>query len=448
MARPDGRTARRFVALALIGLGALAPRGAAANGRYPLANQLVAQPGDPSHLVARTTFGLLRSTDAGATWTWVCEEALGMLDVAEDPSLALTGDGSAVIAYSQGINVSRDGCSWTAVSGIPAARFAVDVTVSPARPHDALAIELSIDTAGAPDGGSGGTASVYTLHLVGSADDGATWTEIGQPMPGFLGATVEVAPTTADRIYISGKLLATQQPTLARSDDGGLTFTPFAIAGVGADAGAFIGAVDPVDADVVYLRISPTATAPGRVLVSHDGGTTFDTLLTVPGDVSGFALSADGSTLAAGGAGSGLFVGPSATGPFPLTGTVKPSCLTWVGARLLACAQESVDAFAIAASDDQGAHFAPLLHLAEVTPAACPASSSAGICAAKWPVIAAAIGADAGTTPGVDAGKPPAAPSSGCGCALAPTPGADAYALTLLAALLAATRRRYGAVQR
>ena len=420
----------------------MAPRAAAANGRYPLANQLVAQPGDPSHLAARTTFGLLRSADAGATWTWVCEEALGMLDIAEDPSLALTGGGSAVIAFSQGINVSRDGCAWAPVGGIPAARFAVDVTVSPARPHDVLAIELSIDSAGAPDGGSGGTASVYTLHLVGSADDGATWTEIGQPIPGFLGATVEVAPSTADRIYISGKLLASQQPTLARSDDGGLTFTSVAIAGVGADAGAFIGAVDPVDPDVVYLRISPTASAPGRVLVSHDGGTTFETLLTVPGDVSGFALSADGATLAAGGTGSGLFVGPSATGPFPLTGTIKPSCLTWVGARLLACAQESVDAFAIAASDDEGAHFAPLLHLAEVTPAACPAASSAGICVAKWPAIAAAIGADAGT-PGVDAGKPPAAPPTGCSCALTPTTGADAYPFTLLAALvLVAARRR------
>ncbi len=162
MSRPaPGRRWLLFVAFAVV-LLVTATRAlpARANGRYPLANQLVARPGDASHLVARSTFGLLRSDDAGATWTWVCEDALGMLDVAEDPSLALTGDGTTVVAYSQGINVSHDGCTWTPAVGIPAGRFAVDVTVSPARPHDVLAIELSINNSS--DAGAGG----YTLQLV------------------------------------------------------------------------------------------------------------------------------------------------------------------------------------------------------------------------------------------------------------------------------------------
>jgi hypothetical protein len=436
--RAPGR--RWLMVTCLFGLAAAAPRASRANGRYPLANQLVARPGDPSHLVARSTFGLLHSDDAGATWRWVCEEALGMLDVAEDPSLALTGDGSAVIAFSQGINVSRDGCSWTPAIGIPAGRFAVDVTVSPARPHDVLAIELSIDTGGA---GADGAAAEYTLHLVASADDGATWSEVGDPLPGFLGATVEVAPGTADRVYISGKLLATQQPALARSDDGGRTFTTVAIPGVASDAGAFIGGVDPVDPDVVYLRISPTAAAPGRVLVSRDGGATYAQLVTIPGDVSGFALSADGAMLAVGGGDSGLYVGATSGTAFPLTGTVKPSCLTWVGARLIACAKEAIDPFSIAASDDQGAHFTPLLRLSEVTPATCPPSSSAGICPAKWPTIAATLGADAGTTT-PDAGPPTASNHSGCSCALArgSSGGSMIILLAACAALLWLRRRR------
>ena len=440
-----------FVVVVLV-VGARAPS-AWANGRYPLANQLVARPGDVSHLVARTTFGLLRSDDAGATWTWVCEDALGMLDVAEDPSLALTGDGTTVIAYSQGINVSHDGCSWTPAVGIPAGRFAVDVTVSAARPHDVLAIELSIDNGSDASGGG------YTLHLVASGDDGATWADVGDPLPGFLGATVEVAASTPDRVYISGKVLATNQPTLARSDDGGRTFTSVAIAGVASDAGVFIGGVDPVDPDVVYLRTSPTATAPGRVIVTRDGGATFVELVTIPGDVSGFALSADGTTLAVGGVESGLYVGTTArsdassSAAFPPVGTVKPSCLTWVGARLLACAKEAVDMFSIAASDDDGAHFTPLLHLADVTPAECPASSSAGICAREWPPVAAAIGADAGAPPPSDAGVKPVKSSSGCGCDLGSSDSAPTGSLGLLAALLAGRRRRgarraQGAVQR
>lgn len=434
------------VAVALVGSAR-----ARANGRYPLANQLVARPGETSHLVARTTFGLLRSDDAGATWTWVCEEALGMLDVAEDPSLALTGDGTTVVAYSQGINVSHDGCTWAPAVGIPGGRFAVDVTVSPARPHDVLAIELSVDN------GSDAAGGGYTLQLVASADDGATWADVGARLPGFLGATVEVAASTADRIYISGKVLATNQPTLARSDDGGLTFTLSAMTGVASDAGVFIGGVDPVDPDVVYFRTSPTATAPGRVLVTRDGGVTFVELVTIPGDVSGFALSPDGSTLAVGGVDNGLYVGStgiadgSSTAAFSMAGTVKPSCLTWVGARLLACAKEAVDMFSIAASDDGGAHFTPLLHLAEVTPADCPASSSAGVCPSKWPPIAATIGADAGTSAVPDGGVKPPKSSSGCGCELGSSDRAEAGALGLLAALLliaSARRRAQGAVHK
>ena len=400
------------MSLCLVSLGGLAtPRPSLANGRYPMANQLVARPGAPDHLVARSTFGLLRSDDGGASWTWVCEEALGMLDAAEDPSLAVTGDGSTLVAYSQGLSVSHDGCSWSPATGIPAGRFGVDVTVSPTRPHAALAIQLEIAGGG------------YGLHLVTSTDDGATWAEAGQPIPGLLGATVEVAPSNPGRVYISGNVVATGAPLLARSDDGGLTFVQQPIAGAPADANPFIGAVDGADPDVVYLRLSPTAAAPAQVIVTRDGGATFAVLVTLPGDVSGFALSSDGATLAVGGVDSGLFVGSSAGGAFPLTGGIKPSCLTWVGTRLFACARESIDRFSIAVSDDLGAHFAPQLRLADVAPAACPATSTAGVCALRWPQVAATIGADAGT-PVTDAGAAPATTPSGCSCALVSPPRA------------------------
>src|SRR5258706_6849694 len=78
-------------------LGSLAGRTAQANGRYPLANQLVVDPGAPDHLVARTTFGLLSSHDTGKSWTWICEDALGALDNSEDPAIAVTADGSILV---------------------------------------------------------------------------------------------------------------------------------------------------------------------------------------------------------------------------------------------------------------------------------------------------------------------------------------------------------------
>src|SRR5687768_951087 len=54
---------------------------ARANGRYPLADQIVVDPGNPEHVVARATFGLLDSSDGGKTFRWICERAVGYYGV-------------------------------------------------------------------------------------------------------------------------------------------------------------------------------------------------------------------------------------------------------------------------------------------------------------------------------------------------------------------------------
>src|SRR5262245_5014330 len=61
-----------FVALGLF----LAPSNARANGRYPLAQQLLVDPSDPGHLLLRSTYGVLTSDDAGSTWSWLCESGI------------------------------------------------------------------------------------------------------------------------------------------------------------------------------------------------------------------------------------------------------------------------------------------------------------------------------------------------------------------------------------
>src|SRR4051794_22896513 len=91
----------------------LAGVGARANGRYPLANQLVVGPTDPSHIAIRTTFGLVLSSDSGATWVWVCETAAGFVN-GEDPPIELTGDNSVLVTSSASFTMSHDfGCSWS-----------------------------------------------------------------------------------------------------------------------------------------------------------------------------------------------------------------------------------------------------------------------------------------------------------------------------------------------
>ena len=123
-------TTRAIAVGALTALLFAAPQAARANGRYPLANQLVIDPGDPGHLVVRTTFGILESHDSGVTFGWICETLIGSLGSTEDPAIAVTAGGTTLAASSVGLSTSADGgCSWRAAPGLADGRFGIDVAV-------------------------------------------------------------------------------------------------------------------------------------------------------------------------------------------------------------------------------------------------------------------------------------------------------------------------------
>src|SRR5262245_56848508 len=96
---------------------ALASGTASANGRFPAAGQVVVDPGDAKHIVLRTTYGILQTTDAGQTWHWICEQAVGYGGV-EDPSMAITVDGTVLAGIFEGLSASHDrGCTWALAKG-------------------------------------------------------------------------------------------------------------------------------------------------------------------------------------------------------------------------------------------------------------------------------------------------------------------------------------------
>ncbi len=376
------RWKRRTIGASLF-VGLLGPSSALANGRFPLANQLVVDPTNHAHMVARATFGILDTDDGGVTWTWICEDAVGYFGI-EDPSIAVTANGSTIAASSRGLSRSADGgCSWSTAELGATPRSGVDVTTSPMNPHEALALE-SIFVNG-----------VYSVSLVQTMDDGATWTEVAPLPANILAQTVEIAPSNPDRVYVSAHLSPTQQSVLLRSDDGGQTWTQSMI-DLPVGASAYIGAVDPHDADVVYIRADVPTSAIGRVDVTRDAGMTWTQIWSGQGSVAGFALSGDGAALAVGGPASGINVASTSDMIFSSANPLGPSCLTWVDGRLFACAREAVDRFSIGASDDNGTSFVPVLHFSDITPRACGASTSAAVCASSWPPIAASIGVDAG----------------------------------------------------
>lgn len=388
-----------FVAAAIL----LRVSPAEANGRYPLADQIVIDPMNPSHIVARATFGLLDSDDGGKSFRWICETAIGYIGV-EDPPIAVTADGSAVVVSSKGINVSADGgCTWARNAGLTGQWFGVDVTIVQARPHEALAL-LSNFSDGA-----------YTVSIVKTINDGATWDEVVSTLgTSFLATTIEVAPSDPNRVYISGKVLPGATNAIMRSDDGGRTFAQFPLPIPPADS-IFIGAVDARDPDVAYLRTNSDEV--GRVLVSKDGARSWNEIWQAPGDVSGFALSADGSVVAVGGSAVGVSVASTSDYAFRRTSNAGVYCLTFWGERLLVCTKEAIDHFSIGVSDDLGEHFEALLHLPDVRPRECSSGASAAICALDWPMVASAIGVPMPIDGGASDGGNAAARLAGGGCA-------------------------------
>src|SRR5258708_7350785 len=106
------------------------PSLAHANSRFPNSRQLVVDPGDPSRIVVRTNFGVLVSTDAGASWSWICETAFAGTTLMQDAAIGVTRDGSILVASSAGMSRGQNGgCSWDLANGALAKQNLVDVSV-------------------------------------------------------------------------------------------------------------------------------------------------------------------------------------------------------------------------------------------------------------------------------------------------------------------------------
>jgi MYXO-CTERM domain-containing protein len=408
-----------------------------ANGRFPASNMLVANPRDPSHLALRATYGVLFSSDSGATWDWVCEKAIGY-GGAEDPSLVLTGSGAVVVGMFHGMARSDDfGCTWQHDAAWP--QSVVDLALRKATP-DTVVAATCVFSRVADAGGS-----LFKNEVTISEDAGKTWTTRATIDPTLLIDSIEVSESSAQRVYVSairprGKETA---GVLLVSDDGGAHFQEHAVPFGTDERGVYIAAVDPHDAARVYLRT--TGVDAGRLLVTTDAGKTFRAAMK-GGPLQGFALADDGASLFVGGPRDGLLRATAAAEGFEKRSTLGVQCLASVGPTLWACAP-STAGYVLGASSDGGGSFTPKLTLSGMRgPAKC--SSGAGVadvCAADWTQLRALVSPRLPDPVAPDASPPATAePAKGraCGCA---TPGSSAespLSLALAAALVALVLHR------
>lgn len=381
---------------------------AQANGRFPNATQLIAAPGDRAHFALRATYGLIQTFDGGATWAWVCEAAIGYRGTF-DAAIIIAKDGTLVAGLPDGLSATADrGCTFPRALG---PELVIDVARAAAGDERIIALSTSLSTSPSSPSDSGST-----LHV---SNDAAAWTKLST-IPLLRGQTVDVAPSDPMRVYVSGT--RDGAGLFLRSTDGGATFNELPVDLVGGRA-PFIAAIDPKNADVVYVR-TDGGTVPDALLVTRDGGASFTTVVVPTRQLLGLALAPDGARIAIGGPDDGLFLSATDTFAFSKSSSIRVRCLTWTPDALYACTSRDADGFALGRSLDDGRTWTKFFDVPDLTEQRCAAPSTTNAkCAEAWQAVSAMIGEDPNAfVPDTSPVKPPAAQPSpaeraegGCG---------------------------------
>ena len=434
---------------------ALVPDAARADGGIPGSLGILLPADQPRTIGLATTFGLILSADAGATWSWTCEQAattsMASMYTVGPPARASGGVGDRFYALSpiQGLAFSDDqSCSWTSAAGIAPGAAVSDFFVDPGDPTHVLAV------VSAPADGGTGISSVVASHD-GGASFGATPLYTAPGGAAIVG--VEIARSDANVIYVatSATSASGRSPALARSGDGGAHWTTTDLTGPLGSAVVRILAVDPQDSGLVYLRV--IASDQDAVAVTRDGGGSFAVPIAFPGgQISAFARLQSGTVLvgallatpSGGTEGTAVRSSDAAASFQPWTTLPNPTHLVGLAERvengrprLYLSGKNYSDGWALAVSDDEGATLTPLMTYDQVKGMkACVQQSCLDSCKfvngqGVWD-LAVCTGAAGGS-----GGSPGGAPS-GCGCGVDPTRGARLLSCILCAAALLARRRR------
>lgn len=432
-------TARGLIALGLVAAFAL-PRLAAADGAFPDSLQLLLPVDRPREMFLATNFGLLITEDDGATWRWVCEQAIAT--AASRYQLGAPPANALYAVAPTGLVASFDGaCSWALAGGASDGGGITDAFPDPNDPMHVVAT-----FALARDGGS------FAQAVVESRDGGRSF---GGPLyvapEGTLLTGLELARSSPKTLYltaVSYDAKTVAHPLVGRSTDGGAGFTLVDLSAVlGADSPR-LAAVDPVDPKRIYLRASGESA--DRLAISSDGGATVRVAFALSGRMSAFLRRADGTLIVTGANGDFASSSDGGMSFAKRPGAPHVRALAERDGRLYVAADNLVDGYAVGASDDGGASFQPRLRFDQLCgPMLCEPVRTE--CTLPWTSLIGTLGISPARACRPDGGAAPGSPDAGatvgsgkgCGCALGGRSATPRGAATLLVLLwLARSARR------
>jgi hypothetical protein len=393
-------------------LAALAVAGEArANGRFPKAQQIVTVPGSLGRTIyLRATFGVLVSRDAGASWSWICEQAMGFSGT-WDPPIAATRGGRLWIGLPDGLSSTQDGCDITRATELQG-ETVVDIAAEP----DEQRVALVTSTPGKP-------SFVWRRSTVTGP-----FVRLGVGVLGVSFDTVDVAPSKPSRLYATAAPVGSgPRAHFFRSDDGGATLEEVPVH-LEKDGRLFLSAIDPRDEKRLFLR--HTNDLGTDLLLSIDSGTTWKSVLKTKTSMFGFAMSSDGTSLYAGAgmADEGIFRSRDRGVTWEAASKTSVLCLFAAGADVFACSNPYTrGGWAIAVSVDRAASFRPLAGWGDVQgPLGCEAGSAGHTCGGLWGEVRATVVSpppspsaepvDATPADAAPTATPPPAKTRGCGC--------------------------------
>lgn len=434
----------------------LASTAAHANGQTPETNGVFFYAGDPHALYVSTTFGLVVSRDEGCTFHWVCESNVGYGGT-QQPRFAIAGDGAVFAATYGGLRVSRDGgCSFQTATG-----------ELPETDPNRVAGWVDALTIGPTGHVWAATAQVGSQNeIFRSIDNGVTFEPLGGMSATIGWRSLAVAPSDAQRVYATGYQpgmtladggVMPNRAYLVHTDDGGASWIPAPIVGTEYGPTLRAVAVDPQNADVVYVVAEGENPPTGDKLYrSADAGITLTQVLATDDRIRDVVI--DGARVIVASQYRGSFVSTDGGQTFAaLAGAPQLGCLTRrADGVLFGCANNfDPDNMAIARSIDGGATWQKVWRIAELAgPLACaPGTPQYDDCATlQWPYLQTQLGTTGslcGEQPLVDhtpptvvpdasSVMPPPPPRAGCCDAR----GDGALSSAALAGMLAWLRRR------